>query len=358
MSLDGEEKTEQPSEYKLREARKKGQVAKSADVCALMSLFCALMLLAFSCQFIFNRISNFWLRLFTKSFVPVDHLLNNYLREALDLWIFLCLPVLLAAALGAMGGNLCQFGFLLTSHPLKPDLKRIDPVAGLKKIISKDRVVELIKQLVKFSAVFLIIYLTIKDSLRNVSMLFRLDLVNAMQMSGNLLMVIIIRVLLCFLVVAIFDFFWQRYAFLKSMRMSKYEVKKEYKQQEGDPHIKQERRRIHQEMLEEIASKNIKDASVVITNPSHLAVALKYDEKQDQAPRLLAKGIGKSAKSIIDEARHHSIPIMRNVPLARDLQWLAVNEEIPPNLYDSVAEILTFIYELNRKNSEINNEDN
>jgi flagellar biosynthetic protein FlhB len=157
--------------------------------------------------------------------------------------------------------------------------------------------------------------------------------------------------MLCFLVIALVDFFWQRWSFFKSMRMSKHEVKKEFIQQEGDPEIKLERRRIQQETLEALSSANVVDASVVITNPSHLAVALRYQESKDLAPRVIAKGVGKNAKAIIGEARRMTIPIMRNVPLARDLQWLEIDEEIPVRLYDSVAEVLTFINELNEKNS-------
>ena len=155
--------------------------------------------------------------------------------------------------------------------------------------------------------------------------------------------------IICFLVIALFDLLYQRYSFMKSMRMSKYEVKKEYRQQEGDPHIKQERRRMHEEIQESAGVKNIGEAAVVITNPGHIAVAIKYKDGIDQAPTLIAKGVGKRAKELIGEARNQNIPILRNVPLARDLQWLAINEEIPEQLYDSVAEVLIFIHELNAK---------
>ncbi len=131
------------------------------------------------------------------------------------------------------------------------------------------------------------------------------------------------------------------------MRMTKHEVKREFKQQEGDPIFKQERRRLHHETLEAMSSSSVQEASVVITNPSHVAVAIKFDEEKDTVPIVIAKGVGKVAHMIIKEATTHAIPIMRNVPLARDLSWLEINEEIPKKLYDSVAEILTFVHELN-----------
>lgn len=345
---EGEEKTEQPSDFKLREARKKGQVAKSADVVALFGLFFTVAFLAFFSPFCLKKTMTFLVSLNRAGYGQTSSLLvQEAAREAFDLWFILSIPILLAAAVGALIGNLCQFGFLLSTHPIKPDLKKINPISGLKKIFSKDRLVELIKQIVKFSAVSIVIYLTVKDALFEMSLLFRLDLSSALGKVIDLISTIIVRVLLCFFAIAVFDFFWQRYSFTKSMRMSKYEVKKEYKQQEGDPHIKQERRRIQQETLESLSTSSVGDASVVITNPSHLAVAIKYDEENDQTPIVIAKGVGRLAKSIIEEARRKDVPIMRNVPLARDLQWLEINEEIPSRLYDSVAEVLTFISELN-----------
>lgn len=349
---EGEEKTEQPSEYKLREARKKGQVAKSADVVALCSLSFAMFFFAFFVSYCVQRLTGFWESLFLDARGQIDsHLIKSAAREGLDLWFVLSAPLLLVAGFGAVVGNLSQFGFLLSSHPIKPDFNKLNPVNGFKKLFSKDRFVELLKQIFKFGAVFLIIYFTVKDALRNMSMLFRTDLGSAVVLISGLLSTIVFRVLVCFLVIAVFDFFWQRYSFLKQKRMSKYEVKKEYIQQEGDPQIKSERKRIHQETLENAAAQGIQEASVVITNPNHVAVALKYDDAVDLVPRVIAKGMGPRAKLIIAEANRHGVSIIRNVPLARDLQWLEINEEIPKNLYDSVAEVLTFIYELNNKAS-------
>lgn len=278
-------------------------------------------------------------------------MIGKAISEAFDLWMYLSFPLLFMAMVGAIIGNVGQFGFLLSSHPIKFDLKKISPLAGLKRMFSKQRFVELLKQLIKFCVVFFVIYVELKNDLRNVSLLFRLKLSSALLLISDLLMNVVVKVLLCFLIIAGFDFFWQRYAFLKSMRMSKYEVKKEYKQQEGDPHIKSERRRLHQETLESKALNNIGEASVIITNPRHIAVALRYDEDKDQAPSVIAKGMAKRAKIIIDQAQSLKIPIMRNVPLAKDLIWLDINEEIPQKLYESVAEVLTFVHELSEKSS-------
>jgi type III secretion YscU/HrpY family protein len=352
---EGEEKTEPPSEFKLKEAEKKGQVAKSADVTALITFSFAVFFLFFFLPYGFQKIMKFWLHFHQGRYLSNEisfSQINNALKKSLDLWFYLSIPVMLIAFLGAVLGNLCQFGFLLSKDPVKPDIKRINPISGFKKLFSKDHFVELIKQILKFLAIVFVIYLTIKNSLTKIIMLFRFQLSLVLVLIGDLISLIIVRVLLCFFLIAVIDFFWQRYSFLKSMRMSKYEVKKEHKQQEGDPQIKSERRRIQNEALEALSQNFSPDASVVITNPSHLAVALKYNEDIDEAPFLAAKGIGAQAKLIVEKANLYSIPVIRNVPLARDLQWLDINEEIPKHLYDSVAEILVFVHELNNKKSE------
>ncbi len=346
----GEEKTEHASELKLRQAREKGQVAKSADVVALFSLSFALGILLLAIPLMVEKISDFISKLYFHGFQEKNaFLVMPSVREAFDLWFLLSIPLMLAAGLGAIFGSVGQFGLIFTSHPLKPDLQRINALKGLKKIFSKDRFFELIKQLIKFVVISVIIFKTIKESIYALSILFRVNISSAIVVIGDVVYSVLFRVLLCFLLIAIVDWFWQRMSFSKSMRMSKYEVKKEYKQQEGDPHIKQERRRIHQETVESGSMNNIGDASVVITNPAHLAVALRYKDEIDSVPVLIAKGSGNDAKLLIASANRASVPVIRNVPLARDLVWLAINEEIPEHLYEGVAEVLTFIVELNQK---------
>lgn len=352
MSAEASEKTEQPSEHKLRESRKKGQVAKSADIAALASLLSVLLITSIFTMFFFEKIFASFHFALARKFNAVDvTVVRNSATFALDTWMLVSLPILLAAATGALIGNLGQFGFLFSTDPIKFDLKKIDPIAGVKKLFSKNRVVELLKQFAKFGAVFFIIFRVVSHELPNITLLFRVDVTSSLDIIGNLIKTIFIHVLLCFLFIAVVDFFWQRFSFMKSMRMSKYEVKKEYVQQEGDPEIKHERRRVQQEALEVLSTSNVGEASVVITNPTHVAVALRYKDGEDDVPRVISKGVGKNAKTIIGEARRHEIPIMRNVPLARDLQWLEINEEIPERLYDSVAEVLTFLDELNAKHT-------
>lgn len=350
----GEEKTESPTEQKLKQARKKGQIAKSADAVVLVALFFALLLLALFTPVVLKKIVHFYAGVHSKGYErlgPTE--LQNVIKEALDLWFWLSLPILGAAAVGAIIGNVSQFGFLLTSYPLKPDLKRINPLSGIKKMFAKDRLIELLKQLAKLSAVALVIFYSIKGFLGPITLLFRVPIAASLVVMADFLSTITVRVLICFLLIALLDILWQRYSFTKSMRMTKYEVKKEYIQQEGDPQIKQERRRFAEELKESASPANVKEAAVVITNPSHLAVAIKYSDKQDEVPTLVAKGVGRAAKNIISEANSLGLVVIRNVPLARDLQWLEIDEEIPEHLYDAVAEVLLFVHELNQKYGEV-----
>lgn len=352
---EGEEKTEAPSELRLKEARKKGQVVKSMDVLALVCLSIVGTTIIASAPFLARRLIGLIVSLIQGELTHSQMLIRLACKRSLDVWFLLSIPVILSALLASVIGNVGQFGFLFTTHPLKPDIQRINPVRGLKKIFSKDRLVELLKQLLKFAAVFVVMYQVVRQDFPAVTLLYRQPFAAALGTLYHLVFKIFSMVLICFLVIAIFDWFWSRYSFLKSMRMSKHEVKKEYIQQEGDPHIRQERHRQRQETLESIDG-GVDSASVVITNPTHLAIAIRYDEQQEEAPRVCGKGVGLKAKIIIEEARRKDIPIIRNIPLARDLQWLDIDEDIPPSLYESIAEVLLFVHELNKQASKTNGE--
>lgn len=342
-----EEKTEKPSEFKLKQGRNKGQVAKTADISAWCSLSLAALALWLTTSIYLKEISS----LLSASI----HNPKNFtilLKESYDLWLLLSLPILLSGCLGSIIGNIIQIGWLFTTHPLKPDSKRINPFTGIKKLFSIDRIIDIIKQLSKLAIIFLVSYREIRSSLPHIRGLYEISLWHGYVFISHLIVNIFIKVLLCFLVIAAIDWLWSRYSFYKSMRMSKYEVKKEYHQQEGDPHLKHEQKKRHQEMLE-AGSANIQQAKVLITNPSHLAIAIKFDENIDDTPKVCARGINLMAKALIEEAKLYEIPILRNVPLARDLSWLKINEEIPVNLYHVIAEILIFINELEKKSTHI-----
>lgn len=340
------EKTEQASELKLLNARNKGQVAKSTDVVAFGSLLFALLTI-----FLFF---SFWPRTIVQLFADVftmistlssqnnPLLMSALLKKGLEAWLFLTIPVLISACAGGIIFSVMQFGFLFSTHPVKIDMKRINPVMGFKKLFSKDRLVELIKQCIKFGAIFYVIFRLLRESLPNIILASRSFSDDAIILLSKLASQIIFRVMAVFLLIAVLDFFWSRSSFLKSMRMSKYEVKKEYKEQEGDPFLKSERKRMFEEALSESPAR-LDNASVLITNPAHIAVALLYDVSIKESPFVVAKGAQATAKAFIKEAHVKKIPVIRNVPLAWSLMDVKVNDEVPFHLYEAIAEILLFL---------------
>lgn len=336
-----EEKTEQPSLVKLKEARSKGQVAKSSDLVVVFTLLATLLFL-----FAFFRQGLFKLSSYLQHCLTLRADLTALMANGFDLWFILSLPVLFVAALAAIVATVLQTGFLYTLKPLKPDVKRLDPFSGIKKIFSQDKLIELIKQVVKFSLVLIIIIESLWSQLPSISLLSRVSLKEAPLIFEEFLWDMVKKLLVALGAVALVDLLWQRFFYLKSLRMSKDELKKEQKHQEGDPRLKEERRRLWQEAIEASSQKG---GSFVVINPEHLAIVLLYDDRVHQAPVVLAKGMGPSAKHIVQKARHEQVPIIRNVSLAKDLWWVDINAEIPENLFNSVAEILTFIYELSAK---------
>lgn len=346
------EKTEQASELKLLNARNKGQVAKSADVVAFGSLLFALLTIFLFFSFWPTTIVHLFADVFTTISILSSQnnplLMSAILKKGLDAWLFITIPVLFSACVGGIIFSVMQFGFLFSTHPVKIDMKRINPVKGFKKIFSKDRLVELIKQSIKFVAIFYVIFCSLIESLPNIILASRSFCDDTIILLARLASQIIFRVMAVFLFIAVLDYFWSRYSFQKSMRMSKYEVKKEYKEQEGDPLLKSERKRMFEEALSESPAR-LDNASVLITNPAHLAVALLYDVSIKESPFVVAKGAQATAKALINDAHLKKIPVIRNVPLAWSLMEVKVNDEVPFHLYEAIAEILVFLQGLEQE---------
>lgn len=191
-----------------------------------------------------------------------------------------------------------------------------------------------------------VVFGVVRDGMGMVVQTVRQDVSGILAVMGEMTFRVAARVGLIFLLFSIFDIWWQRKAYMKDMMMSKEEVKKEYKESEGDPHHKAHRKQMHQEIMEGAQMESVKSADVVVTNPDHVAVALKYDPDKDAAPRVLAKGLDFKAETIKEIARSADVPMLRNVPLAHALLRVDVGQDIPEDLYDAVAEVLNFVYGL------------
>ena len=254
------------------------------------------------------------------------------------------MPLFLLAMIMGIGGNLIQGGFVWKPFKLDPNV--INPVEGLKKIFSRYAILEILKGLIKFLAGAILIYLLLKKLLPIALKLILLD-VNTMSVSIISILIYTLKVsFLCFFIVSFLDYINQKWRYERSLRMSREEVKEEYKETEGDPHVKARVRSIQREMAKKRMMQEVPKATVVITNPTHLAIALKYKRGEKSAPKVVAKGSGYIAEKIRKIAEEAGIPVVEDKPLARALYKLEIGTEIPETLYRAVARILAYIYKL------------
>jgi flagellar biosynthetic protein FlhB len=344
-----EEKTEQPTPKKRRELKEKGEVAKSRELPSVAVLLSALVVLSFFGSFMYNNVLIIMKGAFS---LPTMNDLNisefmKYAQDVISRFIILLSPLFAAIFITAILSNIMQVGLIISGESITPKFSKIDPIKGFGRIFSKQSLMELFKSLLKLTIVGGVAFFTVKGEMKNFSLLG--------DMEPNLIFIyilkmffkIFIRCSMAMIVLVIIDYVFQRWEFENRIKMTKQEVKDEFKKSEGDPLIKSRIRSIQMEMARKRMMQAVPDADVVITNPTHLAVALKYDGLTMNAPKVLAKGPGKIAERIREMASEHNIPIMENKDLARNLyNMVEVGQEIPSALYQAVAEVLAYIYRL------------
>lgn len=343
------EKTEEPTPERLRKLRKDGNVPKSQDVPSAIGFIAVFAVLAASSRFLSEE-----LIAYVKTSIGLMNrthegspLTTAVLMQGMWLMLKLSAPALATEMVLKTSFNVAQTGFLFTMKPLVPDIKRLNPMSGLKNLFNKKKLVELLKTTAKFVIVSWVAYVTLKQHIREVVMMSRSDeLTVGVIIMGKIIWDVVIKVGGAFAVIAAFDAFYQRKRYMKENMMSKYDVKQEYKQSEGDPHHKAHRKQLHQEILNSSGPAAVKGADAVVRNPDHIAVAIKYDKEKGNAPQVVAKGSRIWAEQILDAAKEYGIPVVRNVPLAQALNKLDVGDEIPEELYEAVAEVLNFVYNL------------
>lgn len=343
-----DDKTEEPTPKKIDDARKQGNVWKSKDLSGLVAFAVAMGVVKASWSDFETRIKNLF-------FFSIDHISHprdielatfEMMMLAVTSVIVLCLPIALGAAIAGGMMEFLQVGALFAFGTLMPKLEKLNPLAGLKNMFSKKSVVEMVKSMLKLGITGYVVFGVVRDAMALVVATIRGDATMTMTVMGELVYRVTNRVVLLLVVFAIFDVWWQHKSYMKDMMMSKEDVKKEYKESEGDPHHKAKRKEMHQEIMEGAQMEAVKGADVIVTNPDHVAVALKYDRDKDAAPRVIAKGMNLKADSIKDLAKAYDVPMLRNVPLAHALLRIDVNHEVPEELYDAVAEVLNFVYQL------------
>jgi len=348
-----DDKTEQPTPKRLKDARRKGQVAKSNDLTHAGLFLSAAGVLSLAGAYMTDSLKSFLSQSLTSAGAAGTLDPNLVLGRFAQAWsqlLIVVAPLFGALVVVAFAMNFLQLGgFLFSAEILSPKFTKLNPVTGFQNIFFKSRTyLELIKTLVKFAVILYIAYSTFMDVLRDVVLSARVGIPQVARLASKLLFGLLFKVGAVFVILGAADFLIQKKMHMKKLRMSKEEVKKEYKEDEGDPHIKHQRKHLHQQLLAENMVKNVPKANVVVVNPTHLAIALRYNEATMVAPQVTAKGERLIAQTIISIARKSQVPIVRNVPLAHSLIEVEEGNEIPEGLYEPVAEILNWVYELAR----------
>jgi len=344
-----EEKTEQATPRKREEAREKGEVAKSRELPSVAVLLAAMFTLTFLGSHIYSQIRVIMQTSFSLPLVK-DLNISEFLGFAQEIFRPFMLaigPPLAAAFITAILANVVQIGFKISPKSLKPKFSKLNPLKGFGRLFSKQSFMELAKSLFKLALVSTIAYLTIKSEMSQILLLGTMELNSIFIYMLTTFLKIAIRCTLAMIFLAVIDYAFQKWDFEKRLKMTKKEAKDDHKRTEGDPLIKSKIRSIQREMARKRMMEAVPQADVVITNPTHLAVALKYEAASMGAPKLVAKGAGKVAQRIKELAGKYNIPLIENKELARSLYQLAeIDQEIPPNLYPAVAEVLAYIYKL------------
>jgi flagellar biosynthetic protein FlhB len=347
-----QEKTEKATPKKKQESRKKGQVAKSQDVnTALILLFVFLLLI-----FIGGMMREQMLDMVKHGFQ--EYMLWNLSAENIHMLfldysiqaVFITAPIMAIVFAAAMFANYVQVGFLFSTDAVKMKLNKLDPIQGAKRIFSIRAIVELLKSLLKISLVGAVAFAVIWLQFDEVMLLSQKSIAQSLSFLGFLTVQMGIATSILLLLLSIFDYLYQRYDFEKSIKMSKQDIKDEYKKMEGDPKIKSKIKEKQRQMAMQRMMQEVPQADVVITNPTHFAVVLKYDEQKADAPLVVAKGVDYVAVKIKDIAKHHDVIMIENRPLARALYaQVEIGEIIPEQFYKAIAEILAYVFKLKKK---------
>ena len=350
-----EDKQFEASQQKLERVRKEGQVVKSKDFSMAIGMIIMFFTIFKISPFIWHKMTNLFVLLYEQ--IPNKHLEDMGYAYILFVTIvpvsLILLPILILAGFVGIMGDLIQIGPLFTVTPLSPKFDKLNPTKYFKNLMSVKTLFELVKNIVKVTLLGIIGYYVYKDHLPAILALIANENKCAiMQEFGNLIFEFVMKAGLAFLIIAFADYGVTRWKFMQDQKMSFKEVKDEYKNSEGDPLIKQALRQRRQQMLQQSMMDAVPECDFVVTNPTHVACALKYDQETMESPRLMAKGTELFAKKIIQIANEHGVPVIENPVVARAIfRMVEINREIPPDLYKAVAEILLFVYNLRNSNN-------
>lgn len=354
----GGEKTEEATPKKLEDARKEGQVSKSKDLGNFVMLFALFLILKLFLSYIGEGLLESFSIIYGRMVdLTAEHgqnftvgYIGHILRLMMGKILLILLPTLAIGVAVAFIMDLVQVKWKVTTKPLKPKFSKLNPISGFKRIFSAKTVVELLKSIAIITVITILTYMELKGKISYLFILYQMDIFDALGLIGTIIINLGIKISAVLLVIGFADLIYQKRKFKEDMKMTKQEVKDEYKNAEGDPQIKgQIRKRMQQASMRRMMQ-SVPKADVVITNPTHFAVAIQYDSKKASAPIVVAKGEDFLAQRIKETAKEYDVEIVENKPLARALYYnVDIGGMVPPELYQAVAEVLAFVYKVKNK---------
>ena len=351
MADDNDQRTEDPTARRLRRARDEGQFARSNEATGAAVVLGAMAMMAYMGDLWFNQIAKYFASGFSfdRKILDTPMLLPAVFGSQLVNGLLMILPLMmLAAALAIMASGVTG-GYHFSLAALAPKLEKLSLLAGIKRMVGAQAAVELLKSILKFGLVALVLYLVLDRNFTALISVGNMELGPAMALSGSLISDSMLWLAGSLLLIALIDVPYQRYSYMKRMRMTKQEIKDEHKDMEGRPEVKQQIRRRQREVATQRMMQKFKDADVIITNPEHFAIALSYDPTSDGAPILLAKGVDFTASRIREEAKIHGIEVFAAPELARALYFTTeLDHPIPEALYHAVAQVIAYVFSLAR----------
>ncbi len=352
---EGGEKTEDATQKKLEDVRKEGNVAKSREIVTATTLLTLYLCLRFFIGFIGDQMLQCFHTFYTliPRIVEEGITITNFdilLRDTILAIGIITTPFLLFGFFVSIFSNTLQFKFQVTAKPLQPKLSKLNPISGFKRMFSLNAVMELIKSILKIVLIVYASYGVITDHMNDIFLIYDMSVNQALILMYDIILELLLKICFVFVIIAFIDYLYQKWKFKDDNKMSKQEVKDEYKNTEGDPQVKgQQKQRMRQASQRRMMAA-VPEADVVITNPTHFAVALVYKSGENLAPVVVAKGADFMAGRIKEIAKENNVDIVENKPLARMLYYnVDVDAEIPPELYQAVAEVLAYVYQLHNK---------
>jgi len=348
----GEDKSEQPTEQRREEFKKRGDVFQSKEIASLLVLGAAIIVFYVAGMFFFEQIMNLMRELFTElnTFkITVESLsaLSIKMAKVMGMCLF---PVLVGTLVAGILSSLAQAGFIFSTELIRFDLDKINPINGFKQFFSPKKLADVVKAVIKLTIIGGIAYSVISNEITNSSGLAEVDVKSLLPYFGKAIFRLVIQVGVLLVVLSLLDFLWERFKYEQRLKMTKQELKEDMKRSEGDPLIKSRIRSLQRAISQKRMMDSIPKAQVILTNPTHIAIALEYDRENMPAPKLVAKGAGFIAEKIKELAKQHGVPIVVNKPLAHVMyKKIKIGQFIPRDLFEATAKVLAYIFKLKGK---------